>query len=54
MTQMSLGESLRMIEAEIAAGRAESALAQCQETQTQYPLSVQRARRDVPEPAQAA
>ncbi len=44
MTQMSLGESLRTIEAEIAAGRAESALAQCQETQTQYPraLSVQR------------
>ncbi len=44
MTQMSLGESLRTIEAEIAAGRAESALAQCQEAQTQYPraLSVQR------------
>jgi tetratricopeptide (TPR) repeat protein len=44
MTQMSLGESLRTIETEIAAGRAESALAQCQEAQTQYPraLSVQR------------
>jgi tetratricopeptide (TPR) repeat protein len=44
MTQMSLGESLRTIEAEIAAGRAESALAQCQEAQTQYPraLSIQR------------
>jgi tetratricopeptide (TPR) repeat protein len=44
MTQTSLGESLRAIEAEIAAGRAESALAQCQEAQTQYPraLSVQR------------
>ena len=41
---MSLGESLRTIETEIAAGRAESALAQCQEAQTQYPraLSVQR------------
>jgi tetratricopeptide (TPR) repeat protein len=44
MTQMSLGESLRAIEAEIAAGRVESALAQCQEAQTNYPraLSVQR------------
>jgi tetratricopeptide (TPR) repeat protein len=44
MTQMSLGESLRAIEAEIAAGRAEAALAQCQEAQTTYPraLSVQR------------
>jgi tetratricopeptide (TPR) repeat protein len=44
MTQMSLGESLRTIETEIAAGRAESALAQCQEAQTTYPraLSVQR------------
>jgi tetratricopeptide (TPR) repeat protein len=44
MTQMSLGESLRTIEAEIAAGRAESALAQCQDAQAQYPraLSVQR------------
>ena len=42
--QMSLGESLRTIEAEIAAGRAEAALAQCQEAQTSYPraLSVQR------------
>jgi tetratricopeptide (TPR) repeat protein len=44
MTQMSLGESLRAIEAEIAAGRADAALAQCQDTQAQYPraLSVQR------------
>jgi tetratricopeptide (TPR) repeat protein len=44
MTHMSLGESLRAIEAEIAAGRAESALAQCQDAQAQYPraLSVQR------------
>lgn len=44
MAQMTLGESLRAIEAEIAAGRATEALTQCQEAQTQYPraLSVQR------------
>jgi tetratricopeptide (TPR) repeat protein len=44
MAQINLGESLRVIEADIAAGRAAEALAQCQEAQTQYPraLSVQR------------
>src|SRR5260370_12639150 len=44
MAQNNLGESLRAIEADIAAGRAAEAMAQCQEGQTQYPraLSVQR------------
>ncbi len=42
--QTSLSERLRSIEAEIAAGRAESALARCQEIFAQYPraLAVQR------------
>ncbi|HEY8325701.1 MAG TPA: tetratricopeptide repeat protein [Ktedonobacterales bacterium] len=42
--QTSLGERLRSIEAEIAAGQAESALAHCQELFAQYPraLAVQR------------
>lgn len=42
--QTSLGERLRSIEAEIAAGHAESALARCQEIFAQYPraLAVQR------------
>ncbi len=44
MTQTSLGESLRAIETEIAAGRVDAALTLCQDAQTQYPraLSVQR------------
>ena len=42
--QTSLSERLRSIEAEIAAGHAESALTRCQEIFAQYPraLAVQR------------
>lgn len=44
MQRTSLSESLRVVEAEIAAGRPEQALARCQELQTQYPraLPIQR------------
>ncbi|HZC76604.1 MAG TPA: DUF6584 family protein, partial [Ktedonobacterales bacterium] len=44
MGQTSLSESLRGVEAEIAAGRPDRALAQCQELVTRYPraLAVQR------------
>lgn len=44
MGQTTLGENLRRIEAEIAAGRPDQALTQCQELQTRYPrvLAVQR------------
>ncbi len=44
MGQTTLSESLRAVEAEIAAGHAEQALALCQELQSQYPraLAVQR------------
>jgi tetratricopeptide (TPR) repeat protein len=44
MGQATLSESLRKVEAEIAAGRPEQALALCQEVQSRYPraLAVQR------------
>ena len=44
MGQTTLSESLRAVEAEIAAGRAERALERCQQLATQYPraLAVQR------------
>jgi tetratricopeptide (TPR) repeat protein len=45
MSQTPLGESLRKIEAELATGRPEQALALCQELQARYPraLALQRA-----------
>src|SRR5258708_29013797 len=44
MGQTTLSESLRAVEAEIAAGRAERALERCQQLTTQFPraLAVQR------------
>ncbi len=40
MRQTGLGEQLRKVEAELAAGHAEQALALCQEVQAQYPRAL--------------
>lgn len=40
MRQTGLGEQLRKVEAELAAGHAEQALALCQEVQTRYPRAL--------------